>query len=145
MQPEKGVIYQDESCYRFDSTSGVPYLVGSECRMCGFVAFPPSLVCPACLTRGSMEEHVLGSKGTIDTFSVLHIGAPGFNVPYILAYVLMSGGPRILSMITGCEPSEEPLSVGDEVELVVEKIREDREGNTIMGFKFRPLGREGTC
>ena len=33
----------------------------------------------------------------------------------------------------------EALHIGQEVELVVEKVKEDEEGNDIMSFKFKPL------
>ena len=52
------------------------------------------------------------------------------------------GGAKVLSLITGCEPQEESLEIGEEVELVIEKIREDRQGNEVRGYKFRPVGGE---
>jgi len=133
------IIFQEAEYYRF--SSGKPYLIGSKCRACGYVDFPPKVVCPACVTNGSMEEVQLSSRGKIDTFSVLHVGAPGFTVPYILAYVVLPEGPRVLSQITGCEPSEDSLEIGIDVELVIEKIREDEQGNEVKSYKFRPVAR----
>ena len=89
-----------------------------------------------------MEQISLGSRGKIDTFSVLHVGAPGFKAPYIIAYVVMPEGAKVLSLITGCEPSEEALETGKKVELVIEKIREDEQGNEVRGYKFRPVAVE---
>lgn len=123
--------------YRFKD--GKPYLIGSRCRFCSYVAFPKKVVCPACVTKGSMEEIELSSKGRIDTFSVLHVGAPGFSVPYIVAYVVLPEGPRVFSMINGCEPSEKSLEVGTDVELIIGKIHDDEQGNEIIGYKFRPI------
>jgi hypothetical protein len=31
------------------------------------------------------------------------------------------------------------LSIGKEVELVIEKLHEDEEGNDVLTFKFRPI------
>lgn len=138
IEPKKAVIYQEAGYYRFDSSDGRPYLIGSRCRLCGYATFPPRTVCPACIDRTSMEEVSLGSKGHVDTFSVLHVGAPGFKPPYVVAYVNISG-VKVFSLITGCEPSEEALQIGSEVELVVEKVREDEEGNEVWGYKFRPI------
>ena len=140
-EPEKKVIYQEEAFYQF-SPEGTPHLIGSKCRICGHVAFPPKVVCPACVTNGSMDEMQLSSKGKIDTFSVLHVGAPGFKVPYILSWVILDEGPRVLSLITGCEPSEDSIEIGTKVELVIEKIREDEQGNEVRGYKFRPINAE---
>jgi len=134
-----GVIYQESKCYRFRSPDGEPYLIGSKCRCCGYVAFPPRVICPDCVIKGSMEEIDLGSTAKIDTFSVLYVGTLDFPAPYILAYVVVPEGARVLSLITGCEPSEEALEIGTPVELVIEKIRTDKQGNEVRGYKFRPL------
>ena len=138
VEPEKNVIYQEAEYYNLDSPDGRPYLIGSKCRLCGHATFPPRVVCPVCIDKESMEEISLGSRGQVDTFSVLHIGAPGFKAPYVVAYVVISG-VKVFSLITGCEPSEDSLEIGSDVELVVEKIREDEQGNEIRGYKFRPV------
>ena len=36
-------------------------------------------------------------------------------------------------------PEPEALKLGQEVELVVGKIKEDEKGNDIIGWKFRPV------
>jgi len=125
--------------YRFKDEK--PYLIGSKCKICGYVAFPKKVVCPVCLTKESMEEIELSGKGKIDTFSVLHVGAPGFAVPYVVAYVVLQEGSKVFSMIEGCEPSEKSLEVGTDVELVVGKIRDDEQGNEVIGYKFKPIRR----
>jgi len=135
----KDVVYQEAECYRFDPAGGRPYLVGSRCRLCGYTAFPPRAACPACINKESMQEVSLGSRGAVDTFSVLRVPAPGFEAPYVVAYVRMPAGGRVFSLITGCEPSEGALAIGAEVELVIEKIREDGQGNEVRGYKFRPV------
>ncbi len=139
---EERILYQEHEYYRADLPDEPPYLIGSRCRGCGFTTFPPRVSCPSCMSRASMEQVSLGSTGTIDTFSILHVGAPGFAAPYAIAYVIMPAGVRVLSLLTGCEPSEEALEIGARVELVIEKIREDEEGNEVRGFKFRPVAAE---
>jgi uncharacterized OB-fold protein len=138
---ENKIIYQEAECYAAATPGGEAYLIGSKCRKCGYVTFPPRAVCSACVSNESMVTTPLGSRGKIDTFSVLHTGTSDFKAPYILAYVLI-GGAKVLSLITGCEPQEESLEIGEEVELVIEKIREDRQGNEVRGYKFRPVGGE---
>jgi scaffold protein (connect acetoacetyl-CoA thiolase and HMG-CoA synthase) len=138
-EQEKKIIYQEAECYAAASPGGEAYLIGSKCRKCGYVTFPPRVACSACVSGGSMVTAPLGFRGKIDTFSVLHTGTSDFKAPYILAYVLI-GGAKVLSLITGCEPQEESLEIGEEVELVIEKIREDGQGNEIWGYKFRPVG-----
>ncbi len=86
-----------------------------------------------------MEEVPLSRRGTIDTFTVVHVAPTGFKAPYIQAYVDLPEGPRIFSLITGCDPLGTDLRDGAEVELVIEKIREDEKGNDLIGYKFRPV------
>ena len=119
--------------YRF--RGGKPYLIGSQCQNCGYVAFPQRVVCPACVMKDSMKEIELSPSGKIDTFSVLHVAAPGFAVPYVVGYVSLPEGPRIFSMI---RYAGESMEIGDEVELFVGKIREDELGNEVIGYQFKP-------
>ena len=42
-------------------------------------------------------------------------------------------------LISGCPPVEDCLHIGMEVELVIDKIREDEQGNEVIGYKFRPV------
>jgi uncharacterized OB-fold protein len=117
------------------------YLIGSRCSVCGRSFFPKQSVCRVCLRDDSMQEIALSSRGKIDTFTVVHVAPTGFKAPYIQAYVDLPEGPRVFSLITGCEPSESALKTGTEVELVIDKITEDEKGNDLIGYKFRPIGK----
>jgi len=49
------------------------------------------------------------SRGTVYSFTVTHQNqAPGFReaVPYVLAYVDLAEGPRLLTNVVGCAPAE---------------------------------------
>jgi uncharacterized OB-fold protein len=58
-------------------------------------------------------------------------------VPYAFGYVELPEGVRIESLFTGCD--FENLEIGLCVELVLEKISEDEQGNDVVCHKFRPL------
>ena len=85
-----------------------------------------------------MTEIHLGGRGKLDTFSIVNAALPGFKTPSIQAYVKLEEGPRIWSLITGVEPDEKALRIGMDVELVVEKVREDAQGNEVVSYQFRP-------
>lgn len=119
-----------------------PCLSGSLCRQCGRVFFPRQSACSVCMEEGTMEEVPLGRRGRIDTFSVVRVAPTGFETPYIQAFVDLPEGPRIFALITGCEPSEDALCEGDEVELVIDKITRDEKGRELVGYKFRPVKNE---
>lgn len=86
-----------------------------------------------------MREVPLSRKGKIDSFTVARQGTPGFLAPYIQAYVLLPEKVKIFTLIEGPEPEDDALTIGQEVELVLAKIREDEYGNGIIGWKFRPV------
>jgi uncharacterized OB-fold protein len=136
---ENKIIYQEAACYGMPA-GGKPHLIGSRCAQCGYVAFPPRPACSACIANGTMEKITLGSIGTLANYSVLHTGTPEFKAPYVFGYVLI-GGAKVMSLIAGCEAKEGAVEIGEEVELVIEKLREDEQGNEIHGYKFRPTGR----
>ena len=117
------------------SPDGKPYLIGSRCGKCGLVAFPRRAVCPSCLAQ-EMEEAHLGPRGKIETFTIARAAPPGFQAPYVVAQVQLDKGPRIFSQISA---KPEDVSLGQEVELEVGPIAHDDQGNTLIGYKFRPI------
>jgi uncharacterized OB-fold protein len=128
VEPYKDLYYR--------SRDGKPYLIGSKCKHCGYVAFPKRVVCPACITKDGMGEMELSPFGTIDTFSILHVAPPGFPIPYGVAYVTLPEGPRVFSMMN-LPPPGRSIEMGDEVELVVGKISEDERGEEVISYKFQ--------
>ena len=59
-------------------------------------------------------------------------------VPYGIGFVELPEGVRVQTLFTGGNP--EVFKVGDEVELVIEKLYDDDEGNELITYKFRPVG-----
>lgn len=121
------------------SPSEETYLIGSKCKLCGQVSFPKRVVCPVCVKGNTMEEVPLSRYGTIRAFSISRISQPGFHAPYVQSFVRLHEGPDIFSIITGVDPDNMTLQVGTEVELVIEKISEDQNGNDIVVYKFAPV------
>ncbi|MFC1872902.1 Zn-ribbon domain-containing OB-fold protein [Chloroflexota bacterium] len=115
-----------------------PYLKGSQCSKCGYVAFPPKGVCPMCVRDDTMTGITLRTTGKLESFTIVRQAPPGFTAPYMLGMVRLPEGPEIFSIITGCEVKDDVLKIGQEMELVIEKIRDDDEGNEIIGWKFKP-------
>jgi uncharacterized OB-fold protein len=83
-------------------------LVLQRCRACGTVQHRPRALCVTCL-RDEIEHFVASGRGTVYTFTVTEQNqAPPFRdaVPYVLAYVELEEGPRLLTNIVGCEPAD---------------------------------------
>ena len=123
-----------------DTSDGKPYLLGNKCKKCGLTAFQKTPVCPTCQVPGTMEDTKFEGKGTLDSFSIVQAALPGFAMPSIQAYVNLENGPKIWTLITGCEPTEDSLKLGMEMEMVIDKVRVDEEGNELISYQFKPAG-----
>ncbi len=117
------------------SPSEKPYLVGSRCRNCQEVMFPQRPICLNCFGK-DLEQVRLSSRGKLFTFTINHQGPKEFSAPYASGYIDLPEGVRIYSLLTDWEAKG--LKIGAEMELVIEKIKEDKEGNIVLGYKFRP-------
>ena len=129
---EEGIFYE--------APGEEPLLIGNRCKVCGIKFFPKTPVCPKCIEKDTMEETLIKGKGKLDVFSIVNAGLPGFKVPSIQAYIKLDEGPRIWSLVTGSDVSEESLKPGMEMEMVIDKVREDEEGNELVSFQFKPSG-----
>lgn len=114
-----------------------PYLQGTKCRSCGTVYLGSRMACGNCFSQ-DLEEMRLSDRGELYVFSIVHQTAPGIQVPYIAAIVDLPEGVSVRCNIEGVEPDPKNLKLGMPVEMFVEKIRTDREGNDVIAFKFRP-------
>jgi uncharacterized OB-fold protein len=119
-----------------------PYLLGSRCGECGYVCFPKMEVCVKCLRDDTMEGIKLGERATLETYTVMRVGTPDFPPPYIIGYVRTKEGVLVFTPITGCEATDDALQIGEEMELVIEKIKEDEKGNLLIGWKYKPVKRK---
>ncbi len=118
------------------------YLIGSKCQNCGAVAFPRRVACHKCLSNDTVEIP-LSKRGKLASFVVAWAAPEGFKPPMMLGYIDLPEGVRLLSMVTGTEPSKDSLKPGQEMELVFEEIRTDKDGNKIVAFKFKPVTKGG--
>jgi len=119
------------------SPSENSHLVGSKCKFCQGVLFPKGFICPNCYKEDGLEEVALSRKGKLYTYCIVRVAPLGFTAPYAIGYVDLPERLRIFSMLTECDPKK--LKIGMDVELVIEKIREDEEGRDLIGYKFKPI------
>ena len=123
-----------------------PVLLGSRCRTCGVVAFPPRAGgCPNPQCRGTdVEEHRLARTGKVWSFTDARYQPPPPYVspsdpyrPFVLAAVeLDADGIVVLGqMVDGC--TADNVSVGQRVELVVEPLLET-DDNIQLVWRWKP-------
>jgi uncharacterized OB-fold protein len=92
---------------------GAYYVAGGRCIANGHPLMRLFDRCPRC--RGEVEAARFGPAGTIWATTRVHIPAfPGDAVPYVLAYVDLDEGPRVLLRLTN---TPDGAAVGDRVRL----------------------------
>ncbi|MFH1626058.1 MAG: Zn-ribbon domain-containing OB-fold protein [Pseudomonadota bacterium] len=120
-----------------ESPSGKPHLIGSKCNSCGEYFFPKRVICPNCLKDENPDDVLLGNRGKLYSYCIVKAAPLGFEAPYAIGYVDLPEGLRIFSPLA--EHDKEGFKVGMDLELVVDKIREDETGQAVYGYKFRPV------
>ncbi len=112
-------------------------LVLQRCRDCGAVQHPPRGVCGQCLGAG-ISHFVASGRGRVHTFTVTwqnQIEPFRSACPYVLAWVEIDEGPRILTNIVGCDPGR--VRIGMPVE--VDFARPEGQGEEDLAVpRFRP-------
>lgn len=115
-----------------------PALLGSCCTKCGRKFFPARVFCPDCFDEGTMEKARLNNKGTIYTSTVVRVPSPiGIKPPYAYGYVdLIADNVRVHALFTGTDLAV--FAPGREVELVIEPFTVNKQGQQVIGYRFRP-------
>jgi uncharacterized OB-fold protein len=104
-----------------------------RCRDCGALRYYPRALCPECLSPRTAWIRARGT-GKVYTFTITHQNtAPGFreSLPYVLAYVELDEGLKMLTNIVDCRPEE--VRIGMPVAVVFDDVTPE-----VTLAKFRP-------
>jgi uncharacterized OB-fold protein len=106
-----------------------------KCLDCGSLIWFPRPFCPECAStrvewiqasgRGTVYSYTINRRGVADMAAYRSAGV------YVLAYVELEEGPRIMTNIVDCDP--ESVRVGQKVQLV---FHDTGEGTALA--RFRP-------
>ena len=119
-------------------------LIAARCKSCETYYFPKTFLChnPKCKER-IVEETVIKGQGKLWSYTTLHYIPPfpyvsvGDGFPIYIGLVEFPEGIRIMGQLTGVE--ENHLSIDMDVELIIEKLFNDDDGNDVMTWKFKPI------
>ena len=115
-------------------------LRGSRCRACDEVFYPRRLVCAKCLHEGTVDV-LLSTRGTLYTWTWVHVPlfakADATVSEYAVGQVDLPEGPRIQAILMG---GPEEFSIGMQLELGLETLRQDADGNDVVIYRFTPVG-----
>ena len=118
-----------------------PHLVASECTACGARYFDRRNACAAC-PGTEFRPAPLATGGTVRTFTIVHMAAPGVQVPFVAA-VVDCGGTQVRANLINVPADPDHVRVGLPVRLAVYSLGTDEQGTEAIGFGFEPLTQEG--
>lgn len=129
------------------TTTDQPALLGTRCAQCSSSFFPPERVLcrnPACMST-DLADVELSRRGKVWSFSVNHYAAPAPYVgkepfePYTVVAVELAAEQMVVlgQLADGVDPAA--LKIGDEVEVVIEPLFTDDDGNEHIVWKWRPV------
>ncbi len=104
-----------------------------RCRSCGAAIWYPRPICPFCHGSDTVWEEASG-QGTIYSFTIVHQsgGAWSAATPYVLAYVELAEGPRMMTNIVDVDP--ETVAIGQAVDVIFYRTEE---ASALV--RFRPV------
>ncbi len=112
-------------------------LVLPRCKQDGTLIWYPKPFCPTCAST-DVEWVPASGRGTVYSFTVNRRGVADLRDyreagVYVLAYVELDEGPRMMTNIVDCDP--DTVKIGQKVEVV---FHDTGEGSALP--RFRPVG-----
>jgi uncharacterized protein len=115
-----------------------PYLVGQKCAACGAVYIGSRLACAKCTATGPFNEIRLSDTGKLWVYTIVFQSVPGIKTPYVAGIVDLPEGVSVSCTVIDVEPDPRKIPFDMPLEMVTQKVREDKEGNDVIAFFFRP-------
>lgn len=112
------VVNTDSKTY-WEATSEGRLLL-TRCNSCGEAIWYPRPICPFCHSVDTKWEQVSG-RGHIYSFAIVRRGVGEYAkaAPYVLAYVELVEGPRMMTNVVDCDL--DGIAIDQEVEVVFHK------------------------
>jgi uncharacterized OB-fold protein len=133
---EKKTIPLQEGLFS-QGSDGKYHLIASRCNSCKRTFFPKRKYCGKC---GSPEVEIITLSDRGKVFSFTQVDRKSaytiIEPPYIEAEVEMPEGISVFTVLDKCDPAT--VKFGMEVEVYVDKVKQDEQGNDIIAFKFKP-------
>lgn len=114
-----------------------PKLILSRCRECRGIFYPKEEMCPTCIKEETLDTIAVDGKGKLVAFTKVWRSPPGFDNPYVMASVELDEGPVVIAQLHDWQGID--LKINMPVQFVIAKIKQDLEGNVVIGPKFKPL------
>jgi uncharacterized OB-fold protein len=120
----------------WQESEGVTFLVGMRCAACGTKAFPARPVCSKCNAESGLEPAPLSPRGTLYTYSEVHVAPKDFATPYVIGFVDLEDGVRVFGQVEGSAATLQP---DQRVETTTGIVRRRADGTPVISDKFRSI------
>ena len=110
-------------------------LEANKCEKCGYIAFPPRIICPECKHKKFSSVN-LKPEGTILTFTIIHVAADNFatQTPFAVGIIETDDGARLTTQIVDCKPDE--VEIGKRVKLMLRLVQKEGHAGILQyGYK----------
>jgi len=119
-----------------EKPDGTVRLIGTECADCGHRVFPPTPVCPECMSE-NVSRIELSETGTLYSWSAVRIAPRDWKTPFIAGYVDMPEGVRVFAHMVDIDP--EALSFDMKVRVCKTVLGAESDGTPIESYSFVPV------
>jgi len=114
---------------------GPPHLVGKRCDGCGAVYLERRNACAACGDR-TFSPAPLPGTGRIESFTIVHRGAPRHIGPFVSVLVRLDDGTFVKANLVGVPPEADAVDFAVPVRLVTYSAGTDDDGTEAIAFGF---------
>jgi len=114
---------------------GPPHLVGRRCNGCGAVYLERRNACAACGAR-TFSPAPLPGHGRIESFTVVHRGAPKRIGPFVSVLVRLDDGTYVKANLVGVPADAAAVDLDVPVRLVTYSAGTDDDGTEAVAFGF---------
>ena len=113
-------------------------LLLKRCTACAAVIWYPRAICPVCHAT-TTEWFASSGRGRVYSYTVSRRGEGAFKdaAPYVLAYVELDEGPRLLTNIVDCDV--DAVAIDQQVQAV---FVDTGQGSAIIRFRLTDISRE---
>lgn len=116
--------------------AGNATIIATECADCRKRVFPPTEICPECLSE-NLARLPLSRRGKLYSWSVVHAAPKGWSLPFIAAYVDLPEGVRVFAHMVGVDPAD--LAMDMTVEVCMAQLGTDETGAPLESYSFVPV------
>ena len=114
---------------------GLPHLVGKLCDACGATYLERRNACASCGAR-TFSPVRLPDTGRIESFTVVHRGAPKHIGPFVSVLVRLDDGTYVKANLVGVPPDADAVDFAVPVRVVTFPAGTDDNGTEAVAFGF---------